>query len=239
MFRNITDEQRELIYGVMEPITVKKGDWIIKQGAVGDRFYIIDEGTFEVRILKDGEEDDGTGGSLVHLYEGSLSKHLHPIFGELALMYSAPRSASVIARTDGVLFGLHRSAFRQVLAQSQGTRKELMKTIGKIALFQDLSEEEVSKLAVSFEEIAFGRGEQIVEQGHVGDSMFVITSGTCERVKVSKGNPESSTLKAGDNFGEEVILDRQKYAATVISLQTVTGWKIDRQTLKNTSLLKN
>ena len=49
-----------------------------------------------------------------------------------------------------------------------------------------------------------------------------------------KGNPESSTLKAGDNFGEEVILDRQKYAATVVSLQTVTGWKIDRETLKNT-----
>ena len=97
-------------------------------------------------------------------------------------MYSAPRSASVIARTDGVLFGLHRSAFRQVLAQSQGTRKELMKTIGKIALFQDLSEEEVSKVAVSFEEIAFGRGEQIVEQGHVGDSMFVITSGTCGKI---------------------------------------------------------
>mmetsp|Transcript_5006 Transcript_5006/g.11945 ORF Transcript_5006/g.11945 Transcript_5006/m.11945 type:complete len:715 (-) Transcript_5006:298-2442(-) len=234
MFRNITDEQRELIYGVMEPIPVKKGDWVIKQGAVGDRFYIIDEGTFEVRILKDGEKDDGSGGNVVHMYEGSLSKHLHPIFGELALMYSAPRSASVIARTDGVLFGLHRSAFRQVLAKSQGTRKELMKTITKIPLFQGLDDQDVSKLAVAFEEIAFGRGEHIVEQGHVGDSMFIITSGTCEQVKVLKGTPQSSTLKAGDNFGEEVILDRQKYSDTVVSLQTVTGWKISREVLTKT-----
>ena len=46
-----------------------------------------------------------------------------------------------------------------------------------------------------------------------------------------KGNPESSTLKAGDNFGEEVILEREKYAATVVSLQTVTGWKIDKEKL--------
>jgi serine/threonine protein phosphatase PrpC/CRP-like cAMP-binding protein len=182
MFRNITDEQRELIYGVMEPIVVKKGDWVIKQGAVGDRFYIIDEGTFEVRILKEGEEDDGTGGSIIHHYEGSLLKHLHPIFGELALMYSAPRSASVIARTDGVLFGLHRSAFRQVLAQGQGTRKELMKTIAKIPLFKDLNDAEVTKLAVAFDEIAFGRGENIVEQNNFGDSMFVITSGTCGKI---------------------------------------------------------
>jgi len=179
MFRNITDEQRELIYGVMEPIPVKKGDWVIKQGAVGDRFYIIDEGTFEVRILKDGEKDDGSGGQVVHMYEGSLSKHLHPIFGELALMYSAPRSASVIARTDGVLFGLHRSAFRQVLAKGQGTRKELMKTIAQIPLFKGLDDSQVSKVAVAFDEIAFGRGEHIVEQGHAGESMFVITSGSC------------------------------------------------------------
>ena len=182
MFRNISDEQRELIYGVMEPIAVKKGDWVIKQGAVGDRFYIIDEGTFEVRILKEGEKDDGTGGSIVHHYEGSLSKHLHPIFGELALMYSAPRSASVIARTDGVLFGLHRSAFRQVLSKGQGTRIELMKTIAKIPLFQNLNDAEVTKLAVAFDEIAFGRGEHIVEQNNFGDSMFVITSGTCGKI---------------------------------------------------------
>lgn len=49
-----------------------------------------------------------------------------------------------------------------------------------------------------------------------------------------KGTPESSTLKAGDNFGEEVILDRQKYSDTVVSLQTVTGWKISREVLTKT-----
>ena len=49
-----------------------------------------------------------------------------------------------------------------------------------------------------------------------------------------KGSPESSTLKVGDNFGDEVILDRQKYSDTVISLQTVTGWKISRDLLTKT-----
>lgn len=179
MFRNITDDQRELIFGVMEPIPVKAGTWVIKQGTVGDRFYIIDEGIFEVRIVGEGETDDGTGGALIHLYEGSVAKHLHPCFGELALMYSAPRSASIIARSDGHLWGLHRSAFRQVLAQAQGTRKELVKTLGDITMFQGLDEEEIRKLASAFDEIAFGRGENIVEQGHFGDAMYVITSGAC------------------------------------------------------------
>jgi serine/threonine protein phosphatase PrpC/CRP-like cAMP-binding protein len=179
MFRNITEDQREMIFGVMEPIPVRAGTWVIKQGSVGDRFYIIDEGKFEVRIVADGEEDDGTGGALIHVYEGSVAKHVHPCFGELALMYSAPRSASIIAKSDGHLWGLHRSAFRQVLAQSQGTRQELMKTLKGISLFKTLEDAEVNNLAAAFDEIAFGRGEHIVEQGHFGDSMYVITSGTC------------------------------------------------------------
>eukprot|EP00980_Cylindrotheca_fusiformis_P007295 scaffold1525_cov142-Cylindrotheca_fusiformis.AAC.95 len=203
MFRNITDDQREMIFGVMEPISVKAGTWVIKQGSFGDRFYIIDEGKFEVRIVGDGDRDDGTGGALIHVYDGSVAKHSHPCFGELALMYSAPRSASIIARTDGHLWGLHRSAFRQVLAQAQG----------------------------SFVEIAFGRGENIIEQGHIGDSMFVITSGACELVRLVKGTARNSPIKAGDYFGHEVMIDHQKYLATVVSLQTTTGWKIDRATL--------
>jgi serine/threonine protein phosphatase PrpC/CRP-like cAMP-binding protein len=179
MFRNITDDQREMIYGVMEPITVEAGTWVIKQGTFGDRFYIIDEGIFEVRIVGEGKRDDGNGGALIHVYEGSVAKHSHPCFGELALMYSAPRSASIVARTDGHLWGLHRSAFRQVLAQAQGTRQELMKTLTSIPIFSSLSDDEIKKLASAFNEIAFGRGENIIEQGNFGDSMYVITSGSC------------------------------------------------------------
>lgn len=54
-----------------------------------------------------------------------------------------------------------------------------------------------------------------------------------ELVQVIKGKPINSTLKAGDYFGHEVIVDRQKYSATVVSLQTTTGWKIDRTVLTN------
>jgi CRP-like cAMP-binding protein len=52
-----------------------------------------------------------------------------------------------------------------------------------------------------------------------------------ELVKIVKGVPKNTTLKAGDCFGQEVIVDQQKYAATVVSLQTTTGWKIDRAVL--------
>jgi len=184
MFQNITDEQRELIFGVMEPIDVSKGTWVIKQGTVGDRFYIVDTGRFEVRIVPDGEEDkDGSGGNVVHVYEGSHEKHAHPSFGELALMYSAPRAASIIAQTDGHLWALHRYAFRQVLAAQSG-RQELVGTLRKMEVFKNLKSDEISNLAAVMEEVTFGRGEMIAEQGQVGETLFVVKTGSCGKLKL-------------------------------------------------------
>lgn len=178
MFQNITEEEREMIFGVMEPIKVKKGTWVIKQGTVGDRFYIVDTGVFEVRIVPEGEEDDGSGGNVVHVYEGSVEKHAHPSFGELALMYSAPRAASIIAQTDGHLWALHRYAFRQVLAQ-QSTRKELILSLKRIEGFRKLKSNDIQNLAASMGEVTFARGERIVTQDQEGDAMYVILSGSC------------------------------------------------------------
>jgi serine/threonine protein phosphatase PrpC/CRP-like cAMP-binding protein len=178
MFQNITEEEREMIFGVMEPITVKKGTWVIKQGTVGDRFYIVDTGVFEVRIVPEGEEDDGSGGNVVHVYEGSVEKHAHPSFGELALMYSAPRAASIIAQTDGHLWALHRYAFRQVLAQ-QSTRKELILALKRVEGFRKLKSNDIHNLAASMAEVTFTSGESIVTKDRMGDTMYVILSGSC------------------------------------------------------------
>jgi serine/threonine protein phosphatase PrpC/CRP-like cAMP-binding protein len=262
MFQNITDEQREMIFGVMEPIKVKKGTWVIKQGTVGDRFYIVDTGCFEVRIVPDGEDDkDGSGGNVVHVYEGSHEKHAHPSFGELALMYSAPRAASIISQTDGHLWALHRYAFRQVLAQ-QGSRTELISTLKKMDLYKNLPSDDIKSIAAAMENVTFGRGECIIEQGQPGGAMFVISTGTCgmfdlvnrvrcvflvlpliedfktffaEYVERLEGHrPHNATLKSGDFFGDEVMMDQKHYGATVVSLQTTSCWRIDRTLLKQT-----
>jgi serine/threonine protein phosphatase PrpC/CRP-like cAMP-binding protein len=236
MFRNITEEQKEMIFGVMESVDVKKGTWVIKQGTVGDRFYIIDEGRFEVRIVPDGEEDrDGSGGHTVHVYEGSVAKHAHPCFGELALMYSAPRSASIIAQSDGHLWALHRLAFRQVLAQSQDTRQDLKKALAKIPAFRRLDSHGLDKIAAAMDESTYGRGENIIEQGKKCVSFYVVASGQCgkfkwglmvsqilllvdfvayafpslfissELVKRVNGKVQHTTCRTGDFFGEEAL----------------------------------
>jgi len=235
MLQNITGKQRDMIYGVMEPIVVRKGDWIIRQGTVGDRFYIVEQGSFEVRILPEGQEDErGNGGNLVHVYHGSKKSHVHPTFGELSLMYSAPRAATIIAQTDGKLWALHRYAFRKVLVE-QGGRQELLKVLRKIDKLKQFKEEEIEDFAGSSEEATYRRGKTIIHKGDSGETLYVISKGSAVLTLDMDGTNMSSSLKAGDYFGQEVMGQGGKqYMTTVVTESKTTCWKIEKSTITRT-----
>lgn len=83
LFHHLTDAQRLSLIEMIQRVPVKKNDVIIKQGDVGDRFYIAGTGSYEVRVKSDpSAAGDGTP---VHIYESGPLQH--PCFGELALMY--------------------------------------------------------------------------------------------------------------------------------------------------------
>ena len=61
----------------------------------------------------------------------------NPCFGELALMYSKPRAASVTAMTDGALWEIDRRSFREILKKS--STKNLMRTLRSVQILKSLS----------------------------------------------------------------------------------------------------
>ena len=87
----------------MEKRFVQAGELVIRQAELGEHFYVVDHGQFDVYIQQDG----GMGPpQLVHTYvtDGNQTA----CFGELALLYSKPRAATVVARW-GVCVGGHES----------------------------------------------------------------------------------------------------------------------------------
>lgn len=236
VFQNITITQRELLYKVMEPMKVKAGEWIIKQGTVGDRFYIVQFGTFEVRILPEGTEDsDGTGGNTVHVYEGSREKDQHPCFGELALMYSTPRAASIIAKTDGMLWALHRFAFKKVTAE-RGSREGAVEILTKIDQLKCFSADELEDLASYLCEAKYTKGDVLIQQGEVGESIFVmLPGGGAEALVQTTEDDAERTLSDNDHFGEEILemSSQKRYASTVKATGKISCWTLSRNDVKN------
>jgi Cyclic nucleotide-binding domain len=76
-------------------VPVPAGEAVVREGEPGDRFYMIAAGEFDVTC---------TRGEFRPLCDGD-------VFGEIALLRDVPRTATVTARTDAVVFALDRDAF--------------------------------------------------------------------------------------------------------------------------------
>ena len=91
----------------MERVNVSAGDVVIKQGEVGDYFYVIVKGqcvvTRETPLNREG----------IRLAELGVGES----FGEEALVSDAPRNATVTMVSDGALMRLSKAEFNSLLTE--------------------------------------------------------------------------------------------------------------------------
>ena len=100
MFAPLAPPTIERLSGNLVPVTAAAGSWVIREGEIGDRFYIVDAGEIEVEIEGRTVRREGPGAS----------------FGEIALLRNVPRTASVRAATDVRLLALERDVFLAAVA---------------------------------------------------------------------------------------------------------------------------
>lgn len=96
-------------------------------------------------------------------------------------------------------------------------------------LFQCLSDEQIENLVKQSALNYFGQGEQVIEEGAEGDSMFVLLRGAAQ-VSVSKNGSAIpvATLNAGDCFGEMSLLTGERRSATVRAQADCYVMEIDK-----------
>jgi len=76
-------------------------------------------------------------------------------------------------------------------------------------------------------------GEDIIQQGETGDSMYVVQGGRVEVIQESKkgGEQHLAFLEAGDFFGEMAVFEKEVRSATVRAAGEARVMKIDKKTL--------
>jgi MFS family permease len=96
------------------PVAVSAGDVIVREGEPADRFYLIDAGT--ARVTQRRQESEVT---LRELDAGA-------VFGEIGLLRNVPRTATVTATSDGVLYALDADAFADLVGSGPGLSSRLL-----------------------------------------------------------------------------------------------------------------
>lgn len=105
VFSRLPPANIEEMFRRMSEIAVKAGQTIITQGAEGDYYYLIEEGTAEVSRASDASYAAVT---LAELHAGDA-------FGEEALVSDNKRNATVTMKTDGRLLRLNKKDFIELL----------------------------------------------------------------------------------------------------------------------------
>ena len=89
--------------------------------------------------------------------------------------------------------------------------------IRRVPLFAQLSAQQMDKLAAGVIKKRYRRGEIIVEQGKVSNSLFIILNGRARVLMTDRQGREVilATLREADYLGEMSLIDSQSHSATV------------------------
>jgi len=213
IFASLNAQDLDSLASSMEILDVSAGENIITQGQDGDYFYVIEKGSFTVIVDNKPVSQMGEGNS----------------FGELALLYNAPRQATIRSDTNAVVFSLDRESYRFIIAQSSSNRdKEVKKALRMVPILADLTEEQIDKISDSVEIFPYKAGDEIIKRGAEGNVFYMIKEGTVAVTDMGE-QFTNHTLTAGDYFGERALLTGEPRAATITAQTPVKVMALDRE----------
>lgn len=135
-------------------------------------------------------------------------------FGEIALMTTEPRSASVVVLSPTCkCLAMTKAKFDELLATTNRLQAENRKLIGRdvldtVPLFNPLSNAHKHKLLDVMTYATFLPNTYLCRHGAAGNTFYIITTGTCKVTinKEDRTEVEVGMLRPGDFFGKKITV---------------------------------
>lgn len=211
LFSNLEPKDLEIVIGAFEEKIFHKNDNIITQGDQGDCLYFVESGNCEcfIKFNKNAEP------VMVKKYEPGDS------FGELALLYNAPRAATITAVSDEVItWVLDRATFNNIVKDSaQKKREKYENFLKKVEILSTIDPYELMQICDAIKTGIYNKDDYIIKEGQIGDIFYILEEGECVATKTLEPGKEDVVIKeykVGDYFGERALIKGEPRAANIV-----------------------
>ncbi|MFM2420172.1 MAG: hypothetical protein RL385_4895, partial [Pseudomonadota bacterium] len=187
--------------------------YVVRQGDAASSFFIAARG--DLRVVR---SDAAGEHELATLHAGAL-------FGEMALVSSSPRTASVQATSSAdvlelsvsVLAELSRGAAPIAAALTRFTQERLLlNLINTAPLFRPLDREQRIDLIRRFVAHEVAPRTELIREGEAGQGLCIVLQGSVDVWKRDGADKVLlATLRGGEVFGEQSLLANAPASATV------------------------
>lgn len=150
MFKALDEAELNIVIDAMEEKKFDAGQTVIAEGENGTVLYVIESGTLDCFKML----DSSTEPTWLKMYQPG-----DEAFGELALLYNAPRAATIIAKTASTLWQLDRNTFNHIVKDAaQNKRTKYEDFLQSVPILQTMDHYERSKIADAIKELKFSAG---------------------------------------------------------------------------------
>lgn len=149
MFSGLDATGKQIVCDAMEEKKAKAGEVVIKEGDEGDSLYVVGDGTLTCTKVFKGQTQPTT----LKKYQPGEA------FGELALLYNAPRAATITSDGESVLYGLDRQTFNHIVKDAARKKREKYEAfLKKVKLLETMDDYERSQVAEAFKDCTYESG---------------------------------------------------------------------------------
>jgi CRP/FNR family cyclic AMP-dependent transcriptional regulator len=131
IFKNLSDGQIAKILQISRKVTFPEGEVIMREGEAGDTMYIILEGTVEVAkslVIGDGNEEPDEKNKVFTRLDASG----HAVFGEMALLETMKRTATIKTVTKCRFYEIQRDGFLSVVEKEHELGYRILLNLARI-----------------------------------------------------------------------------------------------------------